>query len=127
MDEIEKLKEENIILREENRKLHGIKEEIEKEFKRKEEHAAALMEVELNRKIDQQVRKIKDEYAAKERELVDKNFEKLSNSLAELHEKGNANTKYIEKASLKMMDMVGSALSGKYTPQLEGKEGNDND
>lgn len=125
MDEIEKLKEENKILRDENIRLHGIKDEIEKEFKRKEEHAAALMEVELNRKVDQQVRKVKDEYAVKEKELVNKNFEKLSSSLAELHEKGNATTRYIETASLKMMDMFGKVMGGKNI-QIEDKTEGEN-
>ncbi len=99
-------------LREDNEKLRVIEKDIREEFQRKEEHAVALLKVEQQKTINEEVQTVKDEFSKKEKQLLEDNFNKLGTSLEELHNKGNSNTKFIEATSLKMMDVV-AQLSGK--------------
>ena len=100
--------------------------EVKREYLRKEEHATALMKVKQQEAINEAVNKVKNEYATKEKELLEKNFEKLSGSMTKLHEEGNRNSQYQEKMTLKMMDVISSISSGK-TVDSSKLIGNDSD
>ena len=100
-------------LLEEISKLRDAEIDIRKEYLRKEEHATALMKVKQQEEIAKAVNTVKDEYAKKEKDLLEANFEKLSGSMTKLHEEGNRNSQYQEKMTLKMMDVISSISSGK--------------
>ena len=121
-DQDERIKELVVEIRE----LKHAEIEIKKDYQRKEEHATALMKVKTQEEITKAVNKVKDEYAVKERELLDKNFEKLSTSMTKLHEEGNRNSQYQEKMTLKMMDVIGSISSGKSVDSSKLIEGGSN-
>lgn len=87
--------------------LEKAEQVIKADYKKKEEHATALMEVKQKEAIFEAVNKVKEEYADKEKKLVEEHFGKLSTSMTELHEKGNANTQYIKDVSLKMIEVIG--------------------
>lgn len=103
--------------------LMKAEEKIKEEYLRKEEHATALMKVKQQEAINEAVTKVKDEFAAKEKELLEKNFDKLSSSMTKLHEEGNRNSQYQEKMTLKMMDVIGSISSGKAVDSSKLIEG----
>jgi len=85
--------------------------ETEIKFDEKRALAFKTMELEFQEKYQRKVQKIREEYDTKTRDMMEKNFTHMKDELAKLHTEGNANTKYVEKASLKMMDV----LAGKNT------------
>jgi hypothetical protein len=58
-------------------------------------HGEAIIEIK---------QKLMEDYMIKLNESNTKNYEKLSDSLAKLHEEGNANTKTIKEFALKAME-----------------------
>lgn len=110
-------KKKNEELWKDNKELRDAKITIEKEYdkkmadfrlewKRKEEHATSLLEIEKKTEILDAVTKVKEEYQAKEKELLETNFNKLSTSLEKIHSDGNAQTKFVKELSLKMIDKM---------------------
>lgn len=59
---------------------------------------------ELRDKHRHELDKVKDEAQRKLNAGIEENFTKLKDSLAKLHEEGNANTKYLEKMSISIME-----------------------
>jgi len=96
-DKIEELKEE----------LGEIEKRLNKEFNDERAIAYKTMELEFKSQYMTKEQDIKDEYQAKMNKGIEENFTKLKDSLATLHEEGNANTKYLENMSLKLMDSFG--------------------
>ncbi len=96
-NKIEELKEE----------LGEIEKRLTKEFNDERAIAYKTMELEFKGQFIEKEQKIKDEYQQKMNEGIEENFTKLKDSLATLHEEGNANTKYLENMSLKLMDSFG--------------------
>lgn len=96
-DKIEELKEE----------LGEIEKRLNKEFNDERAIAYKTMELEFKSQYMTKEQAIKDEYQAKMNKGIEENFTKLKDSLATLHEEGNANTKYLENMSLKLMDSFG--------------------
>ena len=80
--------------------------------------AFKTMELEFQDKYLTKVQKIRSEYDDKTRDMMEKNFTHMKEELAKLHTEGNANTKYVEKASLKMMDVL---AGGNRPKQLKGE------
>lgn len=108
---IKKLEE----LQEENDRLKANEKEIKKELSTlrsdlEKEKAVLLkaMELEHKEKMVAYKEKVQEEYNKKHLASMEENFTKLKDSLGKLHEEGNANTKYLEKVSLKMMDALGN-------------------
>jgi CRISPR/Cas system-associated endoribonuclease Cas2 len=96
-----------------------------------EERALAFktMELDFKEKFTEEVNALKSMHAkelervknsAQEEQVraVEKNYEKLRDSLAKLHEEGNANTKYLEQMTLKML---GNMKLNSQHKQLENK------
>jgi chromosome segregation ATPase len=71
------------------------------------------MELDFKQKMLDEVSKVKDEYNKKVVNDMEENFGKLKNSLSKLHEEGNANTRYLENITLKMMDAMNVNISNK--------------
>lgn len=124
-DVIERGKEANEKQQKEIGDLRQTEFKLKEEYQRKEEHATALLQIEQEKEIHRQVSTVKDEYNEKEKNLLENNFQKLGDSLEELHKKGNANTKFVEKTSLKMMDVMAQLAGTKleksnlFTPEVE--------
>ena len=87
------------------------------EKKLDDERALAFktMELDFTAKMRKQIDSLKDSHRAEldrvkdeaQRKLnagIEENFTKLKDSLAKLHEEGNANTKYLEKMSISIME-----------------------
>jgi len=110
-DKIEELKEE----------LGEIEKRLNKEFNDERAIAYKTMELEFKSQYMTKEQDIKDEYQAKMNKGIEENFTKLKDSLATLHEEGNANTKYLENMSLKLMDSFGknSATALGYTEKKD--------
>lgn len=88
----------------EHDKLKDKLSNLAEEYEVKKAHAYKTMELELKEQHMKKVENIRKEYDKKLEKEMTENFEKLKKSLTKLHEEGNANTKYVEKVSLKMMD-----------------------
>ena len=98
-EKIEKLTEE----------LESIEKRLNKEFNDERAIAYKTMELEFQGQYLAKEQKIKDEYQGKMNKGIEDNFNKLKDSLATLHEEGNANTKYLEKMSISIMENFGKS------------------
>lgn len=86
------------------KELKEIEARLTKEFNDERAIAYKTMELDFKDKMNDKVQKIKDEYQDKMNKGIEENFTKLKESLATLHEEGNANTKYLEKMSISIME-----------------------
>lgn len=77
-----------------------------KNFETEKGQVYKTMELEFKEKLMDATQKLRTEYDEKLSTGLESNYKKLSNSLTTLHEEGNANTKYLEKITLKMMDTM---------------------
>lgn len=64
------------------------------------EQAVAKAQIDSEKKLQEEVKKLNDKQIKMEADM----YEKLAKSMAELHEKGNAQTKFVQELSLKMLD-----------------------
>jgi hypothetical protein len=64
------------------------------------------MELEFKGKVQEEVNKVRLEADQKLQRGIEDNFNKLKESLAKLHEEGNAQTKFTEQIALKMMETI---------------------
>lgn len=97
-------------------KYQNLERDLEEKFKEKKAIAYKTMELEFKQKHMEEIGQIKDEYAKKLQQATEENYAKLKDSLAKIHEEGNATTKYVEKLSLKLMDAAKPGV-----PTLENK------
>jgi peptidoglycan hydrolase CwlO-like protein len=96
-------------LEKENKEVGKLRKKMEKEFEDQKALAFKTMELDFKEKHMKEINAIKDEYQKKLQEGVEENYTKLKDSLAKLHEEGNANTKYLEKMSISLMNTMGTA------------------
>lgn len=103
---------------EQDRKYDKLLEKFNRqESKLDEERSIAFktMELDFKDKMNTEIQKLKDrhrleidviktEAQEKLNRGIEENFTKLKDSLAKLHEEGNANTKYLEKMSISIME-----------------------
>jgi len=87
-----------------------LENKLKKEYEEKKAIAFKTMELKFKEQHMNEMQKLKDEYQNKIIAQNEKNYDQLKASLAKLHDEGNANTKYLEKVSLTMMDALGSNL-----------------
>ena len=109
-----KTREENLVKKEFEFDLR------EKNFETQKGQVFKTMELEMKGKLLDETSKIRSEYDAKLSTGLEENYNKLSKSLTSLHEEGNANTKYLEKITLKMMDTMKPSVAPSH--QLEYEE-----
>lgn len=84
------------------------------------DHRKAQMDLQssLEAQHKAKIEEIQNSYQAKLLELNEQHFEKLKESLVKLHEEGNATSKFMEKTTLKMMDVV-TQVGQRTVPVLE--------
>lgn len=90
---------------------------LKKKFDEEKALAYKTMELEFKGKMMDEVQRVKAEADARIQKGIEENFAKLKDSLAKLHEEGNAQTKFTEQIALKMM----GALKTSGVPALEEK------
>lgn len=71
------------------------------------------MELEFKQKMMDELAKVKEDYNSRLIKDMEGNFTNLKSSLSKLHEEGNANTRYLEKITLKMMDSMNVNMTNK--------------
>lgn len=87
-------------------RLQGIETNLEKRFNDEKALAFKSMELEFKGKMQEEVNRVRNESQDKLNRGIEENFSKLKDSLAKLHEEGNAQTKFTEQIALKMMDQI---------------------
>lgn len=80
--------------------------EVEGKYKEREVLALKAADLEYKARLQDAKAAIQEEYNNKTQASLEKDFDKLKESLTRLHEEGNSNTKYLEKVSLKLMDSI---------------------
>ena len=134
-DLLDQLKEKKREIREVQKELEEVEGKLTKKFEEEKALAYKTMELDYEGKIREavdkertahrnEIDKLRKEYDSKLIKSNEEHYEKLKDALAKLHEEGNANTKYIEKASLKMMDVFSQLNTGGKVNlnQLENKQ-----
>lgn len=79
---------------------------LKKKFDEERALAFKTMELEFKGKMQDEVNKVRTEAQEKVNRGIEENFAKLKDSLAKLHEEGNAQTKFTEQIALKMMETI---------------------
>lgn len=90
----------------ETKRLQEAENTLKKKFDDEKALAFKTMELEFKGKMQEEVNKVRNEAQEKIQKGIEENFNKLKDSLAKLHEEGNAQTKFTEQIALKMMDVI---------------------
>lgn len=90
----------------ERTRLIGAENILKKKFDEEKALAYKTMELEFKGRMMEEVNKVRAEADAKLQKGIEENFTKLKDSLAKLHEEGNAQTKFTEQIALKMMNVI---------------------
>jgi hypothetical protein len=90
----------------EKKKLVDAESILKKKFEEERALAFKTMELEFKGKMQEEVNRVRNEATDKVNKGIEENFAKLKDSLAKLHEEGNAQTKFTEQIALKMMETM---------------------
>jgi uncharacterized protein (UPF0210 family) len=109
----EELETANAKLKEEIKEVRKDYERLKDDLEKEKGILLKAMELDYKQRMIEEVAKIKEQYNQRVLKDLEGNFEKLKGSLSKLHEEGNANTRYLEKVTLKMMDAMNVNINNK--------------